>query len=193
MSQEVFVHPSAIVDPGCQVGGGTKIWHFCHLMPKAVIGKDCVLGQNVFVADDVKIGQGVKIQNNVSVYTGVTLEDEVFCGPSVVFSNVLTPRSFISRNNPENRKPTLVKKGATLGANATVICGVTIGQYAFVGAGAVVAQDVADFALVVGNPAKQVGWRCVCSLKLTLKNDSTACLSCGREYQLTEKSLKLNS
>ena len=150
------VEPSAIVDPGAVIGPGTRIWHFSHVCGGAVIGENCVVGQNVFIGNDVRIGSGVKIQNNVSVYDGVTLEDEVFCGPSLVFTNVINPRAAISRKGAYRR--TLVRKGATLGANATIICGVTLGRYAFVGAGAVVTRDVPDHALVVGTPARQVGW-----------------------------------
>ncbi len=156
MGAPVFIHPSAIVADGALIGAGTKIWHFCHVMAKARLGERCVLGQNVMVGPDVVIGDGCKLQNNVAVYTGVTLEDEVFCGPSCVFTNVLTPRAFVERKN--EFLPTLVKRGATIGANATVICGVTIGRYAMIGAGAVVTRDVRDHALVVGNPGRERGW-----------------------------------
>jgi UDP-2-acetamido-3-amino-2,3-dideoxy-glucuronate N-acetyltransferase len=151
-----MAHSSAVIDDGAVIGSNTKIWHFCHVMSGAQIGRDCVLGQNVMIGDRVKIGNGVKIQNNVSVYEGVILEDDVFVGPSAVFTNVINPRSFINRKN--EFKKTTVKKGATIGANATIVCGVQIGQYAFVGAGAVVTKDVPDYALVVGNPAKQIGF-----------------------------------
>ncbi len=151
-----FVHPTAVVDDGAEIGDGTKVWHFCHLSPGARIGARCVLGQNVMIGPGVRIGDGVKIQNNVSVYAGVTIEDEVFCGPSCVFTNVLTPRAFVDRK--EELAATLVRRGATIGANATVVCGVTIGRYAMVGAGAVVTGDVADYALVVGAPARRAGW-----------------------------------
>ncbi len=151
-----FLHPSSFVDDGVEIGAGTKIWHFCHVMSGARIGENCVLGQNVFVGRNVVIGNGVKIQNNVSVYEGVVLEDDVFCGPSMVFTNVINPRSEIERKT--EFKTTLVRRGATFGANCTVVCGVTIGRYAFVGAGAVVTEDVPDYALVVGVPARQVGW-----------------------------------
>lgn len=156
MTPPPFVHPSAIVDDGAIVGAGTRIWHFCHVMAGARLGERCVLGQNVMVGPGVVVGDGVKLQNNVAVYTGVTLEDDVFCGPSCVFTNVLTPRAFIERK--DEFMPTLVKRGATIGANATVICGVTIGRYAMIGAGAVVTRDVRDHALVVGNPARERGW-----------------------------------
>jgi UDP-2-acetamido-3-amino-2,3-dideoxy-glucuronate N-acetyltransferase len=149
-------HSTAVIDEGAIIGDHTRIWHFCHVMPGAVIGERCQLGQNVFVDNNVRIGNGVKIQNNVSVYNGVVLEDDVFIGPSVVFTNVLNPRSFIERK--AEFRPTLVKKGATIGANATIVCGVVIGHFAMIGAGAVVTKDVPDNALVVGNPSKQVGW-----------------------------------
>jgi len=151
-----IVHPSAIIAADAEIGAGSKIWQFCHVMAKARLGARCVLGQNVMVGPGVVIGDGCKLQNNVSIYTGVTLEDEVFCGPSCVFTNVLTPRAFIERKS--EFLPTLVRRGATIGANATIICGVTIGCYAMVGAGAVVTRDVKDFALVIGNPARHKGW-----------------------------------
>jgi len=147
--------PTAIIDEGAQIGVGTKIWHFSHVMSGAQIGKNCVIGQNVFVASSAVLGNNVKVQNNVSVYDGVVCEDDVFLGPSCVFTNVVNPRSFISRKN--EFKPTLVKRGASIGANATIICGITIGEYAMIGAGAVVTKDVPDYALVVGNPARTVG------------------------------------
>ncbi len=150
------VHPTAIVDAGAQIGQGTRIWHFCHISGGARIGRDCSLGQNVYVANDVRVGDRVRVQNNVSIYDAVTLEDEVFCGPSMVFTNVINPRSAIDRK--AQYLPTRVKRGATIGANATIMCGVTIGAHAFVGAGAVVTRDVPDFALVVGVPARHVGW-----------------------------------
>lgn len=151
----IIIHSSAVIEVGASVGAHTSVWHFCHIMPGAVIGERCLLGQNVFVDNNVCIGNGVKIQNNVSVYNGVTLEDDVFVGPSVVFTNVINPRSFIERK--EEFKTTLVKKGATIGANATIVCGIVIGSYAMIGAGAVVTKDVPSFALVLGNPAKEVG------------------------------------
>ena len=152
----VFVHPSAYVDEPCEIGDGTKIWHFCHVMKNARLGRGCNLGQNVFVASDVAIGNNVKIQNNVSVYTGVELEDDVFCGPSCVFTNVINPRSQIVRHSQYLR--TVVRRGATIGANATIVCGATVGRYAFIGAGAVVRGDVPDYALMIGVPARRRGW-----------------------------------
>ena len=155
-SGDYTVHPSAYVDQPCQIGCGTRIWHFCHIEKNSVIGENCSLGQNVHVAQGVKIGNNVKIQNNVSVYTGVEMEDDVFCGPSCVFTNVINPRSEIPRR--DQLKPTLVRRGATIGANATIICGSTIGRYAFIGAGAVVRGDVPPYALMLGVPAGQKGW-----------------------------------
>ncbi len=152
----VFVHPSAIVDEGASIGGGTKIWHFSHIMPGAVIGANCNVGQNVFIANGVVLGDQVKVQNNVSIYEGVVCEDEVFIGPSAVFTNVVNPRSAVNRKS--EYRPTIVGKGATIGANATIVCGNTIGAYAFIGAGAVVTKAVPPYALVVGNPARQIGW-----------------------------------
>jgi UDP-2-acetamido-3-amino-2,3-dideoxy-glucuronate N-acetyltransferase len=154
--RDYFVHESAYIDEPCEIGAGTKIWHFCHIMPRAKLGRNCNLGQNVLVASDVIIGNNVKIQNNVSVYTGVELEDDVFCGPSCVFTNVMNPRSQIVRHSQYQR--TLVRRGATIGANATIVCGATLGQYAFIGAGAVVRGNVPDYALMVGVPAQQKGW-----------------------------------
>jgi UDP-2-acetamido-3-amino-2,3-dideoxy-glucuronate N-acetyltransferase len=176
-----FAHPTAVVDPGAEIGEGTRIWHFCHVMGSARIGKACSLGQNVFIAPHVVIGDRVKIQNNVSVYEGVTLEDDVFCGPSMVFTNVLNPRSHISRKSEFH--PTLVQRGATIGANATVVCGHTIGRYAFIGAGAVVTLDVPDHALALGVPARVVGWMCRCGVRLVFAGPSATCTECGGEYR----------
>jgi len=176
-------HPSSFVDDGCEIGAGTKIWHFSHIMTGARIGQRCNIGQNVVISPDVVIGNNVKIQNNVSVYTGVTLEDDVFCGPSMVFTNVVNPRSHVSRRHEYAR--TVVRKGASLGANSTIICGVTIGRFAFVGAGAVVTRDVPDYALVVGNPARVSGWMCHCGVKLASGRDVPAqatCLACQAMY-----------
>ena len=180
------IHPSAIVDAGAQIGAGTRIWHFCHVLGGAVIGERCSLGQNVVVMNGVRIGNNVKIQNNVSVYEGVELEDDVFCGPSMVFTNVINPRSHVSRKH--EYKKTLVKRGATIGANATILCGVTLGEYAFVGAGAVVTKDVPAYALVRGVPAIWVGWMCQCGEKLALdargpvKGAQVVCKACDSRY-----------
>ena len=161
---DVFVHESSYVDDGCEIGDGTKIWHFSHVMSRSKIGRGCNIGQNVVVSPEVVIGDNVKIQNNVSIYEGVELEDDVFCGPSMVFTNVINPRSHVSRKHEYQR--TLVRRGATIGANATIVCGVTLGEYAFVGAGAVVTKDVKPFALVTGVPGRQVGWMCRCGERL---------------------------
>jgi len=182
-NKDYFVHPSSFIDDNVQIGEGTKIWHFCHVMSGVRIGKNCKIGQNVFIDRDVKIGNNVKIQNNVSVYRGVTLEDYVFCGPSMVFTNVFNPRSAYPRDISEYRK-TLVKKGATIGANATIISGVTLGRSAFVGAGTVVTKDVPDYALVRGNPAKITGWMCECGEKLEFKDNYAKCRICGRRYEM---------
>lgn len=179
-----FAHATACVDEPCEIGAGTKIWHFSHVMKGCKIGSNCSLGQNVNVAPDVRIGKNVKIQNNVSLYTGVELEDDVFCGPSMVFTNVMTPRSRVNRKS-EYRK-TLVKKGASLGANSTIVCGVTIGEYAFIGAGAVVTKDIAPHALVVGVPARRVGWVCECGIRLKLAADVWTCPSCDNSYVLSD-------
>ena len=179
-----YVHPSSFVDDGCAIGEGTKIWHFCHVMPRSRIGERCNIGQNVVISPDVVIGNNVKIQNNVSVYTGVILEDDVFCGPSMVFTNVVNPRSHVSRK--EEYRRTLVRKGASLGANSTVVCGVTIGPYGFIGAGAVVTRDVPAYALVVGNPGRISGWMCQCGIKLAAGKTppaEAACGACGMRYR----------
>jgi len=177
-----FVHESSYVDEPTAIGPGTKIWHFSHVMKNARIGSGCNIGQNVVISPEVVIGDNVKIQNNVSVYTGCILEDDVFCGPSMVFTNVINPRSHVARK--DEYKTTLVRRGASLGANATVVCGTTIGRYAFVGAGAVVTRDVPDFALVYGNPARVHGWMCACGVALRFSADDsgTACASCGTAY-----------
>ena len=182
---KIFVHPSSFVDEEVSLGAGTKIWHFCHIMAKTVIGEECNIGQNVVIGPEVVIGRGCKIQNNVSVYKGVTLEDEVFCGPSMVFTNVVNPRAAIRRM--DEARPTLVKRGASLGANCTIICGVTIGRFALVGAGAVVAKDVPDHALVHGNPAKIRGWVCACGGKL---GPDQRCPACAGEYEDCETGLR---
>jgi UDP-2-acetamido-3-amino-2,3-dideoxy-glucuronate N-acetyltransferase len=177
-----YVDPTARLDQPSQVGPGTHIWHFSHVMSNCVIGENCNMGQNVHVASGVRIGNNVKIQNNVSLYTGVELEDDVFCGPSMVFTNVTNPRSFINRKN--EYKKTVVRRGASLGANSTVVCGVTIGEYAFVGAGAVVTHDVAPYALVVGTPARQIGWMCRCGARLQISDQQVQCESCAQGYVL---------
>ena len=178
---QYFVHKSSYIDEPCTIGEGTKIWHFCHVMEGAEIGNNCNIGQNVVISPSVKLGNNVKIQNNVSVYTGVVCEDDVFLGPSMVFTNVINPRSHINRRGEYQK--TLVKKGASIGANATVVCGVTIGSYAFIGAGAVVTKDVPDYALVYGNPAKLRGWVCRCGE--VLSNDYH-CSMCGVKEELIQ-------
>jgi UDP-2-acetamido-3-amino-2,3-dideoxy-glucuronate N-acetyltransferase len=177
---DYFVHESSYVDAGAVIGAGTKIWHFCHVMRGAVIGERCNLGQNVVVMGGTRIGRNVKIQNNVSIYEGVELEDDVFCGPSMVFTNVVNPRSHISRKHEYRR--TLVRRGATIGANATVICGVTLGEYAFICAGAVVTKDVLPYALVAGVPARRIGWVCQCGERLGADGVGR-CGACGTQYE----------
>lgn len=185
---DVFIHESSYVGAKAKIGKGTRIWHFCHIMDGAEIGERCSFGQNVFVARNVKIGNNVKVQNNVSLYEGVILEDDVFCGPSCVFTNVRTPRSAFPRNTSHDYHTTLVKRGASIGANATIVCGVTIGEWAFVAAGAVVTKDVAPFALVAGVPARQIGWACMCGVPLRLVDDEAnmTCQECGRNYVMRD-------
>lgn len=178
------IHETAIVDAGAVIGARTRVWHWTHICAGARIGADCSLGQNVFVANDVVIGDNVKIQNNVSVYDAVRLEDDVFCGPSMVFTNVYNPRAAVSRK--DEYRPTLVKRGATLGANCTIVCGVTIGEHAFVGAGSVVNRDVAPHALMVGVPARRVGWMCACGLRLAGEGEVQC--QCGRAYTINSES-----
>jgi UDP-2-acetamido-3-amino-2,3-dideoxy-glucuronate N-acetyltransferase len=179
----VFIHPSAIVDEGAVIGEGSKIWHFTHVMSTANLGNNCNVGQNVFVGSNVTIGSGVKIQNNVSIYSGVEIEDDCFLGPSMVFTNVINPRSPVERK--EEYKITKVKKGCSIGANATIVCGVTLGDYSFVGAGSVVTKDVSDYAVVVGNPAKQIGWMSAFGEKLHFDDLGEAiCESSGEKYRL---------
>jgi len=173
-------HESCYIDDGAVIGDDTKIWHFTHVMSGARIGRGCNIGQNVVVSPDVVVGDNVKIQNNVSLYTGVILEDDVFCGPSTVFTNVINPRSHVSRKH--EYKQTLVKRGASIGANATIVCGHTLGRYAFIGAGAVVTRDVPDYALVVGNPGRVSGWMCECGVKLRFDGDAAGCGACGSQY-----------
>ena len=185
MINETYIHETAVIDQPCQIGKGTKIWHFCHLMANCVIGENCVLGQNVFVASKVTLGNKVKIQNNVSVYEGVTCEDEVFIGPSVVFTNVVNPRSSVERKN--EYKPTVVAHGATIGANATIVCGHRIGRYAFIGAGSVITRDILDYELVIGNPAHHAGWMSENGQKLQFNAEGFAiCPATNEKYQLIE-------
>jgi UDP-2-acetamido-3-amino-2,3-dideoxy-glucuronate N-acetyltransferase len=181
--QDYFAHPTAVIDEGSKIEAGTKIWHFSHIMPDCHIGKNCNIGQNVVISPGVIIGNNVKIQNNVSVYTGVICEDDVFLGPSMVFTNVINPRSAVNRRNQYAK--TWVKKGASIGANATIVCGITIGEYAFIGAGAVVTKDVPPYALVVGNPARQTGWMSEYGHKLIFDSSGMAvCPESGQKYQL---------
>jgi UDP-2-acetamido-3-amino-2,3-dideoxy-glucuronate N-acetyltransferase len=175
---DYFIHDTSVIDEGVSIGGGTKIWHFSHILSGSKIGSNCNIGQNVVIGPDVSIGAKCKVQNNVSVYKGVTLEDGVFCGPSVVFTNVYNPRAEIRKM--DQIKPTLVKKGATIGANATIMCGTTLGAYCFIGAAAVVTKDIPDHALVIGNPARQMGWMCECGERLT---ESLECLSCNKRFE----------
>jgi UDP-2-acetamido-3-amino-2,3-dideoxy-glucuronate N-acetyltransferase len=180
VSAEPFVHESAYVDDGAQIGAGTKVWHFCHVMPGAVIGERCSLGQNVVVMNGTRVGDNCKIQNNVSIYEGVELEDDVFCGPSMVFTNVLNPRSHVSRKHEYQR--TLVKRGTSIGANATIVCGVTLGEYSFVAAGAVITKDVLPYALMAGVPARRMGWMCQCGERLP-DSGLGRCPACGTVYE----------
>lgn len=181
-SVDVSVHPSAIVDAGARIGPGTKIWHWAHVCGGAVIGARCSFGQNVYVGNRVVIGDNVRVQNNVSIYDDVTLEDDVFCGPSMVFTNVINPRAHVSRKH--EYRTTLVRRGASIGANATIVCGHVVGRYAFVGAGAVVTRDVPDYALMVGNPARQLGWVCQCGVRLPA-GTHPACPDCGAAYAIS--------
>jgi len=178
-----FSHETAVIDEGCEIGAGTKIWHFSHIMPRCIIGENCNIGQNVVISPEVVLGKNVKVQNNVSIYSGVICEDDVFLGPSMVFTNVINPRSAINRKNEYAR--TVVKKGASIGANATIVCGHDIGQFAFIGAGAVVTKNVPDYALVMGNPAKQTGWMSEYGHKLSFdKNGEATCPESGENYIL---------
>lgn len=178
---DYFAHESSYVDAGARVGKGTKIWHFCHVMAGAEVGARCNLGQNVVVMPGTRLGNNVKVQNNVSIYEGVVLEDDVFCGPSCVFTNVMNPRSHVSRKH--EYRTTLVRRGASIGANATIVCGVTLGEYAFIGAGAVVNRDVPAYALMVGVPARRAGWMCQCGERLRLEAGNATCASCGASYR----------
>lgn len=179
----VTIHESSYVDEPCSIGSGTKIWHFSHVMSQSEIGEKCNIGQNVVISPGVKLGKNVKIQNNVSVYTGVICEDDVFLGPSMVFTNVINPRSAVARK--DEYRTTLVRRGASIGANATVVCGVTLGEYCFVGAGSVVTKDVKPYALVVGNPARQTGWMCSCGVKLS-GSSPMKCPACGTGYEISD-------
>lgn len=186
-----FAHPTAIIDDGAIIGDNTKIWHFCHIMPSAQIGRNCNLGQNVFIANEVVLGNNVKVQNNVSIYTGVTCEDDVFLGPSMVFTNVINPRSAVNRRNQYLK--TTVGKGATIGANATIVCGNKIGEYAFIGAGAVVTKTVKSHALLVGNPAQQIGWMSRYGQRLKLDEEGKAqCSESGEFYYLENEQIHLH-
>jgi UDP-2-acetamido-3-amino-2,3-dideoxy-glucuronate N-acetyltransferase len=188
-NQNYFAHPSAVIDEGCSIGKGVKIWHFTHIMPNCIIGENCNIGQNVVVSPDVVLGKNVKVQNNVSIYTGVVCEDDVFLGPSMVFTNVVNPRSAINRKSQYAK--TLVKKGATIGANATIICGITLGEYCFIGAGAVVTKDVKPYALVIGNPAKQTGWMSEHGHKLNFNESGKAiCPESKEEYIIENNTVK---
>jgi len=188
---DFFAHETAVIDDGCEIGRGSKIWHFSHIMPKAKIGEACSIGQNCVISPEVVLGKNVKIQNNVSVYTGVICEDDVFLGPSVVFTNVSNPRSAVVRR--DKYETTLVKQGATIGANATVICGNTIGEYAFIGAGAVVTKDVKNYALIVGNPAKQMGWMSRYGHRLQFDEDGyAACPESGQRYRLLKGNVDID-
>ena len=182
-NKDIFIPKSSYVDKDVSIGKGTKIWHFCHILSGSKIGKNCKLGQNVVIGPDVTIGNNVKIQNNVSIYKGVLLEDDVFCGPSCVFTNVVNPRSAIVRM--DEIKPTLVKTGASIGANATIICGNTIGRFSFIGAGSVVTEDIPDYALVYGNPAVIKGWMCECGVQLSFRKNTATCSSCKAKYLKT--------
>lgn len=185
-----FAHESSFIDEGCSIGEGTKIWHFSHIMPQCVIGRQCNIGQNVVISPDVVLGNNVKVQNNVSIYTGVTCEDDVFLGPSMVFTNVVNPRSAVVRKN--EFKKTIVRKGATIGANATIICGNEIGAYAFIGAGAVVTKDIPAYALVIGNPSQQIGWVSEYGHKLEFDNEGYAtCIESKMIYRLEDNQLVL--
>lgn len=191
MRKKYYAHETAVIDDGCEIGEGTKIWHFSHIAKGAHIGKNCRLGQNVYVAPGVLIGNNVKIQNNVSLYEGAILEDDVFCGPSSVFTNIFNPRSAHPRNSPEFFRKTVVKKGSTIGANATIVCGITLGRHSFVGAGSVVTRDVAEYDLVYGNPARHKGWMCECGEKLEFGRTKKAkCKACAKEYRSLKGSVE---
>ncbi len=187
MNKDYFVHPSSIIDEPVEIGAGTKIWHFCHVMAGAKIGERCSFGQNVFIGSRVIIGNNVKVQNNVSIYDNIYIEDDVFCGPSMVFTNVINPRSHIPRK--DEYRDTFVKRGASIGANATIVCGITLGEFCFIGAGAVITRDVPPYALMVGVPARLIGWMCHCGVRLNLpaqtdQSREATCSNCGSRYRL---------
>ena len=184
---DYFAHETAVIDEGCQIAAGVKIWHFCHIMSECIIGENCIVGQNAMIAPKVVLGKNVKVQNNVSIYTGVVCEDDVFLGPSMVFTNVVNPRSAIVRKNQFQK--TLVKKGATIGANATIICGCEIGRYAFIGAGAVVTKSVPDYALVIGNPARQTGWMSEYGHRLHFNEKGNAVCPESKDHYILEQNL----
>ncbi|MFZ5951429.1 MAG: acyltransferase [Candidatus Rifleibacteriota bacterium] len=193
MEKNFFVHESSYIDDDVEIGENTKIWHFCHILSHSRIGKDCVFGQNSVVGPRVKIGNNVKVQNNVSIYEGVEIEDDVFCGPSMVFTNVINPRSHINRKN--EFKTTILRRGATVGANATIVCGNTLGKYCFIGAGSVVTKSIPDYAIVYGNPAKIMGWVCECGIKLDFPinlrtNEKAQCESCGKQYFIQDQKVQ---
>lgn len=189
MERKYFVHPTAVIDEPADIGEGSQVWHFSHIMTGARIGKNCIIGQNVFIASGAILGDNIKIQNNVSVFKGVVLEDDVFCGPSMVFTNVFNPRSFISRKT--EFRQTLVKRGATIGANATIVCGNTIGEYAFIGAGSVVTKNIPDYALVYGNPGKVKGWVCQCAVEIVFRSGKALCKACGKRYKKDRRGVRL--
>ncbi|MBM4348309.1 MAG: N-acetyltransferase [Deltaproteobacteria bacterium] len=189
MEKNYFVHPTAVVDEPTEIGENTQIWHFSHVMSGARIGANCIIGQNAFIASGAVLGKNIKIQNNVSIFKGVVLEDDVFCGPSMVFTNVLNPRSFIPRM--KETRQTLVRKGSTIGANATIVCGNTIGQYAFIGAGSVVTKDIPDYALVYGNPGKIMGWVCQCAAEITFRSGKSVCKACGKRYKKNKRGVTI--
>ncbi len=189
--ENIFIHPSAVVDSPSFIGDGSKVWHFCHVMQDVHIGKNSVLGHCVFVGQGVRVGDGCHIQNHVSIFTGVCLEDEVFVGPGATFTNVLTPRTGVSRNNPHDRLSTIVRSGASIGANATIVCGVELGTWSLVAAGAVVTKDVPSHALVSGVPAEQTGWVCRCGAVLCEKGDVFYCDECEKKYHLEEGHLEI--
>lgn len=188
--QKYFVHESSYVDDPCEIGEDTQIWHFSHIMKNSKIGKNCRIGQNVVISPEVLIGNNVKIQNNVSIYTGVILEDDVFCGPSMVFTNIVNPRCEYPRNTSADYLKTIVRKGASIGANSTIVCGHEIGHHAFIGAGSVVTKNIPPYALVYGNPARQTGWMCECGVRLELNGDKTVCKDCSKEYKLSNSLLE---